>query len=222
MVASLLECQLADRGGYSGSFFTGVLATVVASPCTAPFMGTALGFAVTQPAPVALAIFAALGSGMAAPMLLLSYSRTLRDRMPKPGPWMETFKQVMGFLMLATVVWFFTILDWPQVIPTFGFLIAIWFACWWIGRLPFDMSRHNKVKHWAAAIFVPALAGVIMFSWLEDTMAERFNKAAEKRAGEIQEELAKIQAQPKEDEGKHKLPWQDFDTSQIDAVVSGV
>lgn len=97
--------QLAERGGYSGSFFTGVLATVVASPCTAPFMGTALGFAVTQPAPVALAVFAALGSGMATPMLLLSYSKTLRARMPKPGPWMETFKQLLAFPLYATAIW---------------------------------------------------------------------------------------------------------------------
>lgn len=100
-----LGSQLAERGGYSGSFFTGVLATVVASPCTAPFMGTALGFAVTQPAPVALAVFAALGSGMAAPMLLLSYSKTLRAMMPKPGPWMETFKQLLAFPLYATAIW---------------------------------------------------------------------------------------------------------------------
>jgi thiol:disulfide interchange protein DsbD len=97
--------QLAERSGYSGSFFTGVLATVVASPCTAPFMGTALGFAVTQPAPVALAVFAALGSGMAAPMLLLSYSKTLRAKMPRPGPWMETFKQLLAFPLYATAIW---------------------------------------------------------------------------------------------------------------------
>ncbi|MEP5766145.1 MAG: protein-disulfide reductase DsbD [Halieaceae bacterium] len=97
--------KLAERGGYSGSFFTGVLATVVASPCTAPFMGTALGFALTQPAPVALAVFAALGSGMAAPMLLLSYSKALRARMPRPGPWMETFKQLLAFPLYATAIW---------------------------------------------------------------------------------------------------------------------
>lgn len=97
--------QLADRGGYSGSFFTGVLATVVASPCTAPFMGTALGFAVTQPGPVALLVFAALGSGMAAPMLLLSYSKTLREHMPRPGAWMETFKQALAFPLYATAIW---------------------------------------------------------------------------------------------------------------------
>jgi thiol:disulfide interchange protein len=97
--------ELADREGYPGSFFTGVLATVVASPCTAPFMGAALGFAVTQPAPIALSIFAALGSGMAAPMLALSYSTRMRALMPRPGPWMETFKQVLAFPLYATAIW---------------------------------------------------------------------------------------------------------------------
>ena len=97
--------QLAARDGYGGSFFTGVLATVVASPCTAPFMGTALGFAITQPIPVALSVFAALGAGMAAPLLLLSYSRTLRALLPKPGAWMETFKQVLAFPLYLTAIW---------------------------------------------------------------------------------------------------------------------
>jgi thiol:disulfide interchange protein len=97
--------NLASKGGYTGSFFTGVLATVVASPCTAPFMGTALGFAVTQPTPVALLVFAALGAGMAAPMVVLSHSKTLRSMMPKPGAWMETFKQVLAFPLYATAIW---------------------------------------------------------------------------------------------------------------------
>ncbi|MCZ6829104.1 MAG: protein-disulfide reductase DsbD [Gammaproteobacteria bacterium] len=97
--------SLANREGHAGAFFTGVLAAVVASPCTAPFMGTALGFAVTQPPAIALLIFAALGAGMAAPMLLLSYSRHLREIMPRPGPWMETFKQLLAFPLYATAIW---------------------------------------------------------------------------------------------------------------------
>ncbi|MEP6388298.1 MAG: protein-disulfide reductase DsbD [Halioglobus sp.] len=96
---------LANRGGAAGSFFTGVLAVVVASPCTAPFMGTALGFALTQPAYVALSIFAALGAGMAAPLLLLSYSKGARRLMPKPGAWMETLKEVLAFPLYATAIW---------------------------------------------------------------------------------------------------------------------
>ena len=76
-----------------------------ASPCTAPFMGTALGFAVTQPAAAALAVFAALGAGMAAPMLALSYSSRLREAMPRPGPWMDMLKQALAFPLYATVIW---------------------------------------------------------------------------------------------------------------------
>ncbi|MCY4426857.1 MAG: protein-disulfide reductase DsbD family protein [Halieaceae bacterium] len=97
--------SLAAQPGYSGSFFSGVLATLVASPCTAPFMGTALGFAVTQPAAIALLIFAALGAGMAAPMLALSYSSRLRRLLPAPGPWMQTFKQLLAFPLYATAIW---------------------------------------------------------------------------------------------------------------------
>ena len=97
--------DLANRSGLSGSFFTGVLAVVVASPCTAPFMGTALGFAVTQPPQVGLLVFAALGAGMAAPLLLFSYSGAARKLMPKPGPWMETLKQFLAFPLYGTAIW---------------------------------------------------------------------------------------------------------------------
>ncbi len=96
---------LADRGGLTGSFFTGVLAVIVASPCTAPFMGTALGFAISQPPYVALLVFAALGAGMAAPLLMLGYSGLARRVMPKPGAWMETLKQLLAFPLYATAIW---------------------------------------------------------------------------------------------------------------------
>ncbi|MDB6060237.1 MAG: disulfide bond formation protein DsbD [Verrucomicrobiaceae bacterium] len=97
--------KLATRGGYSGSFFTGVLATLVASPCTAPFMGSALGFAATQPPLQSLSIFAALGFGMALPMLLLSLSPRLLAYIPKPGAWMDRFKQALAFPLYATAIW---------------------------------------------------------------------------------------------------------------------
>jgi len=96
---------LADKRGLSGSFFTGVLAVIVASPCTAPFMGTALGFAFTQPPVVALLVFASLGAGMAAPLLLLGYSGVARKLMPAPGPWMEKLKQLLAFPLYATAIW---------------------------------------------------------------------------------------------------------------------
>lgn len=97
--------SLATSPGYRGSFFTGVLATLVASPCTAPFMGSALGYAVTQSAPKALGVFAALGFGMALPMLILCLSPKLLAYIPKPGMWMERFKQALAFPLYATAIW---------------------------------------------------------------------------------------------------------------------
>jgi len=91
--------------GLRGSFFSGILATVLATPCTAPFMGTALGIAITLPATTALMIFAMLGIGMAAPYILLSSFPALMKFLPKPGAWMETFKQAMAFPLFATAIW---------------------------------------------------------------------------------------------------------------------
>ena len=100
-----LGAGLATATGTRGSFFTGVLAVIVASPCTAPFMGTALGYALTQPPLEALAVFASLGVGMAAPMVAISMSGNARRWLPKPGAWMETLKQVMAFPLYLTAVW---------------------------------------------------------------------------------------------------------------------
>jgi thiol:disulfide interchange protein DsbD len=97
--------SLTRSGGLGGSFFTGVLATVVATPCTAPFMGTALGFALTQPAAVSLLVFALLGLGLALPFLLLGFIPQLARVLPRPGAWMETFKQLMAFPLYLSAVW---------------------------------------------------------------------------------------------------------------------
>jgi thiol:disulfide interchange protein DsbD len=102
--------SLASASGYKGSFFTGVLATVVASPCTAPFMGAALGFALSQSWLVAMVVFFCLGLGMALPFLLLSFSPALLRFMPRPGAWMNTFKEFMAFPMYATVLWLLWVL----------------------------------------------------------------------------------------------------------------
>ena len=130
--------SLTEKPGYSGSFFTGILAVVVASPCTAPFMGTSLGFALTQPAPLALLIFATLGFGLALPFLLLGFFPVLGRWLPKPGAWMETFKQLMAFPLYLTVVWLVWVLS-GQAGHSAGALVLcglvlLAFALWLIGR----------------------------------------------------------------------------------------
>ena len=102
--------SLAADSGYRGSFFTGVLAVAVASPCTAPFMGTALGYALAQPAALAMLVFLALGLGLALPFLLIGFFPDLGRLLPRPGAWMETFKQVMAFPLYLSVVWLLWVL----------------------------------------------------------------------------------------------------------------
>jgi thiol:disulfide interchange protein DsbD len=102
---------LADRSGYSGSFFSGMLATVVATPCTGPFMAVALGFALLQPWPVALTVFLALGFGLALPYLSLSFSPRLVRLLPRPGPWMVRLKELLAFPLYATTIWLVWVLS---------------------------------------------------------------------------------------------------------------
>ena len=101
---------LTERSGMQGSFFTGVLAVIVASPCTAPFMGGALGYALTEPAAIGLSIFAALGVGMALPITLVSFIPAASAWLPKPGLWMERLKQFFAFPLFATAVWLLWVL----------------------------------------------------------------------------------------------------------------
>ena len=97
--------ELTRSGGFTGSFFTGVLAVLVATPCTAPLMAGAIGYAFTQPAIVTIAVFMALGLGFALPFLLLAYIPALSQRLPKPGDWMVKFKEFLAFPMFAAAIW---------------------------------------------------------------------------------------------------------------------
>lgn len=130
--------NLQARKGFGGSFFSGLLATIVATPCTAPFMGAALGYALALPTFTALLIFTMLGIGMAAPYLVLAASPGLISRIPRPGPWMETMKQLMGFLMMATVVWLAWVLGVQvgngAVIALMAAFVALGLAAWILGR----------------------------------------------------------------------------------------
>ena len=117
---------LAQKDGPKGAFFTGVLATLVATPCTAPLMAPAIGFALTQSAPVIIMVFMMLGLGLALPFLALSYSGKLAAKMPRPGPWMEKVKQGLAFPMLMTALWLlYVYVQQTNVASLFILLIAI-------------------------------------------------------------------------------------------------
>ena len=101
--------------GYSGSFLSGVLATTLATPCTAPFMGSAVAYALAAPIWGVIAVFVALGLGMGSPFLVLAISPRLMKHLPRPGAWMESFKQALSFPMFATSVWLMSVLGAQEV-----------------------------------------------------------------------------------------------------------
>ncbi|SEJ17052.1 protein-disulfide reductase DsbD family protein [Frateuria terrea] len=129
---------LAARGGAAGDFFTGVLAVVVASPCTAPFMGSALAYAFAAPAASALMVFVALGLGLALPFLMVGFVPALARRLPRPGRWMETLKQLLAFPMYLSAAWLAWVLANQRGADAIGLLLvsAVFLALtlWWFER----------------------------------------------------------------------------------------
>ena len=167
--------ELAQKQGYTGSFFTGVLATVVATPCTAPLMGVAIGFALAQPAPITFAVFTALALGLATPYLALSFEPRWTRILPRPGAWMETFKQITAIIFFATVIWLTYVYGALFTGPTAGtngvYRVALLLACflvltiagWTLGKWP---------ARWAstiAAIVIAAIALAIPLYQPKDT-----------------------------------------------------
>jgi len=160
--------QGAQKSGFTGSFMSGVTATVVATPCTAPFMGAALGFALSQPAWVSMMIFTFLGLGMAFPYVLLSSSPTLLKFVPKPGPWMESLKQFMGFLLMATVVWLLKVLGdqsgLDAVVLLLVSLVVVSIGAWVLGRWGhIGMPKGKRLIAQASAIGLVVFGCAIYF-----------------------------------------------------------
>jgi thiol:disulfide interchange protein DsbD len=163
---------LTQGDSYRASFFTGVLTTLVATPCTAPFMASAVGAALTQPPAFALSVFAALGFGLALPYLLLSFAPWMRRALPKPGAWMDTLKQVFAFPIYASAAWLLWVL--AQETSSFGLgaalagAILIALAAW----------AYQKSKSSAARGRVAALATAMLAVLLAILLPVRFADVA--------------------------------------------
>lgn len=150
--------NLASRHGASGAFFNGVLATVLATPCTAPFLSLALGFAFSQSAAIIVLIFLTVGAGLASPYVVLSWFPAWLKWLPKPGVWMERFKVAMGFPMLATALWLVSL-----VVDKYGerawwigiFLVFVALAAWIFGTF---IQRGERRKGLAIAFLLATLA----------------------------------------------------------------
>jgi thiol:disulfide interchange protein DsbD len=157
--------KLTEKSGPAGDFFTGALAVVVASPCTAPLMGNALAYAFAAPTGYAIAVFLALGLGLALPFLLIGFVPALASRLPKPGAWMETLKQVLAFPMYLTAAWMVSILaaqrgsDAVLYVLAGAIALALGAWLWELGRYS---KRQNTVR--TIALFALLLAVLPLFA----------------------------------------------------------
>jgi thiol:disulfide interchange protein/DsbC/DsbD-like thiol-disulfide interchange protein len=154
--------ELANQDGWVGSFFTGVLATLVATPCSAPFMGSAVGFALSQSNFIIFLTFTALGFGLALPYLLVCYLPKIGRFLPRPGAWMETFKQLMAFFIFGTILWLSWVLS-LQVAPIglvilLSAFLGIGFAAWWAYRFKTKMSSWIALALGLVFIFAAAMS----------------------------------------------------------------
>jgi len=169
--------------GLMSSFMTGVLATIIASPCTAPFMGPALGFAISQPTYVALLVFACLGLGMALPFILLAWIPGLTKRLPRPGAWMDTFKQFLAFPLYITAVWLLwvagrqTSMDVAAAVITGLVLLVMGLWLW-------KLSARPAGKLLAVAVLGAALAAPVI-TLSEDSEASDFQTYSPERLAEL-------------------------------------
>lgn len=179
--------SVATREGSGGAFFNGVLATVLATPCTAPFLAPALGFAFTQTAAVIVLMFVTVALGLALPYVVLSWNPRLLRFLPKPGPWMERFKVAMGFPMLATGVWLFTVSIeyYGGRILWFGiFLTVIAMAAWVFGEF---FQRGTGRRGLALGIAGALALGGVLFG-LEGQMQWRTpTDSSQAKAGMVQD-----------------------------------
>ncbi len=176
------------KSSYWGSLISGVLATVVATPCTAPFMGSALGFALSQPAYWSILIFTFLGLGMATPYLILTSSPALLRFVPKPGAWMETLKQFMGFLLMATVLWLLWVLSQQAgaqgVMLLLVSLLIVGLGAWIYGRWG-TLYKSKSTRRIAQALALLTLIGGLAFSLQNISPRAPLTGSTEANAGGI-------------------------------------
>ncbi|MEZ6047594.1 MAG: thioredoxin family protein [Planctomycetaceae bacterium] len=148
-----------QREGVTGAFLTGIFATLLATPCSGPFLGTTLAWSATQPIAVTFSIFFMLGLGMASPYLILGVFPEAIKLLPKPGNWMVRLKELSGFILLGTVIFFLSYIDENFQIPLLVILLAIGFSLWLIGSLP--ATHISKSKYWVSRSIATATTVIV-------------------------------------------------------------
>ncbi len=158
--------KLQRKEGSSGAFFKGIFTTLLATPCSGPLLGPVFGFMLNKESYLVVMIFTAIGLGMAMPYLLVALFPRLIAFLPKPGAWMDTFKQLLAFLLLGTVVFLFNTFSDNHHLAVLSTLIGVWFGCWIIGQVPAWDSMDRRLFAWGGGVSAAVLVGFLSFKYL--------------------------------------------------------
>ncbi|MFK7769334.1 MAG: protein-disulfide reductase DsbD family protein [Mariniblastus sp.] len=158
--------KAAQKEGMVGAFLKGVLTTLLATPCSGPMLIPAVVWAIAQPPLVTYLVFFAMGVGMAFPFLVIGAVPKLAKILPRPGQWMETFKQLMGFVMMGTCVFFLGSVGTKYLFPVLSLLVFLSLSCWFIGRSEETSNLTGKLKGWAWATTIGAVGVWFSFFFL--------------------------------------------------------
>ncbi len=184
--------DLQQKDGISGAISRGIFTTILATPCSGPLLGAVFTFALTQPPWMIYVIFGFLGLGMGFPYIVMGIFPQLVRWLPKPGAWMETFKQIMGFVLLGTVAFMFTFIPSEYLPQTFTLLIGLWAACWWIGRTPLTATLRDRIEAYAGGVTVAVGVGVLVFGGWNAILNQIFRT--------------------------HPLPWEPFSVARLEEL----
>jgi thiol:disulfide interchange protein len=158
--------ELMHQEGPVGAFFKGFFTTVLATPCSGPFLGVVFGACIGQPWWIVLSLFTAIGLGLSSPYIVLAINPRLLFWLPKPGAWMNTLKEIMAFPLLFTVVFLVSTVNRDYRIATLALLMVVWFACWLIGKVPAWGSLSSKIKSWGTSVALIAVSAYLFFNYL--------------------------------------------------------
>jgi len=196
-----------NKEGMMGHILTGAFATLLATPCSAPFLGTGMGFAFTLPSWGILLFFGAAGFGLAAPFLMVAYVPAFAKFLPKPGAWMETFKQFMGFTLMATTVWLVDVLAAQTgaagAVGFMAFLFFVSMGCWVLGRWGGPIAT-DKAKLFSLMV---AIGLTVLGGWR--FLVTDFAEPAVVETGEVRLEL----------DFSEEVPWQPFTEERVAALA---
>ena len=229
-VGSGKAVNAAEREGLSGAFAKGVLTTLLATPCTGPLLAPAVLWASEQPPYLTYTVFTFVGLGMALPYVVIGAQPQLLRFLPKPGAWMETFKNIMGFVLMATVIFILSYIPSQYVVPTVALMIGLWAACWWVGREQMTGANAQQMAvAWAGAGFFTLVVGLVSYLWLSGIMESRLEATINKRVNAALKET--MQNQETDDptlvsrgdsprQSEYELPWEELSQEVLETHVA--